>query len=181
MVRAAPRMIVFWIIGYVYFSVSFFSFWLLRQANGGDPVLILALVIGIWAGDSGAYLSGRLIGGPKLAPKTSPKKTWAGFFGSMIFCAAGLGSAMSLSLLFHTEDSVDYHLAQFSVWGRIILIGLVLGAVGQAGDLLMSRFKRRAGLKDSGHLIPGHGGLLDRIDSLLLAAPVFVFILSVLA
>lgn len=111
---------------------------------------ILALVI---ATDTGAYAAGRSIGGPKLAPRVSPSKTWAGLLGGML--AAGLVGLVSALLL-------DLP----SIWKLMILSG-ALAVIEQIGDLLESAFKRRFGMKDSSHIIPGHGGVLDRVDGLL--------------
>jgi phosphatidate cytidylyltransferase len=114
---------------------------------GRDNVLFLLLVV--WATDIAAYVVGRLVGGPRLAPSISPGKTWSGaiggFFGAILVgCAAGLAA---------------------------IPLAAGLSLVAQAGDLLESGIKRRFGVKDSGRLIPGHGGLLDRLDGVLTAAP----------
>ncbi len=125
-------------------------------------------VIAVVAGtDTGAYISGRLIGGPKLAPKISPGKTWAGLLGGMA-CAVLVSAAL--------YDKV----ALPGDFGEALAIGLILAVVSQSGDLFESWLKRKAGLKDSGHLLPGHGGLLDRVDGLLFAAPVY-FALNLLA
>lgn len=111
---------------------------------------ILALVI---ATDTGAYAAGRSIGGPKLAPRISPSKTWAGLVGGMVAAAlVGLVAALWLE--------------SASIWKLMILSG-GLAVIEQAGDLFESAFKRRFGVKDSSHIIPGHGGVLDRVDGLL--------------
>ena len=119
---------------------------------------MLFLLLVVWAGDIGAYLVGRWIGGPRLAPRISPGKTWSGAVGGLVAAvAAGLLAAHSC----RTPRS----------W-RAVVIAAVLGIVAQAGDLLESFVKRRLEVKDSGHLIPGHGGLFDRLDGVLAAAPV---------
>jgi phosphatidate cytidylyltransferase len=120
---------------------------------------MLFLVLIIWASDIGAYLVGRLVGGPKLAPWISPGKTWSGAVGGL--AASGL---------------VGFAVAR-SAGGPIaiahcVLIAVILGAASQCGDLLESALKRQFGVKDSGRSIPGHGGLLDRLDGMLTAAPV---------
>jgi phosphatidate cytidylyltransferase len=133
----------------------------LHASGERGPVLLLFLFVLIWAADSGAYFSGRAFGKRKLSPVVSPGKTWAGVGGAgvgavicALFLAAG-GAAGSASL------------------AGIIGLSLLVTAVSIGGDLWESRLKREAGVKDSGHLLPGHGGVLDRIDSLLAAAPVF--------
>jgi len=111
-----------------------------------------------WAADIGAYATGRIIGGPKLWPRISPNKTWAGFIGGLVIATfTGLGLALALPALGVT-------LVEAAV------IGLAGGAATMAGDLWESVLKRRFGVKDSGDLIPGHGGLLDRVDGLMFAA-----------
>jgi len=121
------------------------------------PVWLVVLTfLAIWATDTGALFSGRLIGGPRLAPRLSPNKTWAGSLGG-IACAALVSAGVALFL----------HSGLLAA----IAFGAILSVVGQAGDLFESMVKRRSGCKDSGGLIPGHGGVLDRIDSILFAAP----------
>lgn len=131
-----------------------------------DPVsglgLLLFVVLAVWATDTGAYAAGRSIGGPRLAPRVSPKKTWAGLIGGMV-SAALAGWAVAEAF-----DAARPGLAA--------LLGAVLAVVSQAGDLFESWVKRRYGVKDSGHLIPGHGGILDRIDGLLVAASGFALL-----
>ncbi len=113
-------------------------------------VWILALVI---ATDTGAYAAGRSIGGPKLAPRISPNKTWAGLLGGVLAAAVvGLIAGLMLNLP--------------TIWKLMILSG-GLAVIEQIGDLAESAFKRRFGMKDSSHIIPGHGGVLDRVDGLL--------------
>ena len=120
--------------------------------------VVLGIVAVVIATDTGAYFSGRTIGGPKIAPRISPSKTWAGLFGGML--AAGL-----VSFAFFYSNVGD---RAFAVMGLAALaIGAVLAVVAQAGDFLESWLKRKAGLKDSSNLIPGHGGVLDRVDGLL--------------
>ena len=126
----------------------------------GEPEMGLATTLWlftlVWAADTGAYLAGRAIGGPKLAPTISPNKTWAGFFGALI-SAAAVGWATGALL----EKTTIWPLLAFSAG---------LGAVSQCGDLLESFVKRRFHKKDTSGLIPGHGGLFDRADGLLAAA-----------
>jgi len=120
---------------------------------------VLFLLLIVWAGDIGAYLVGRWIGGPRLAPQISPGKTWSGAVGGLLVAvAAGLLAAHFLA-------------APVAPW-QPALIAVVLGIVAQAGDLLESIVKRVLAVKDSGNLIPGHGGLFDRLDGVLAAAPV---------
>ncbi len=128
---------------------------------------IMTLFAAVWATDSGAYFAGRKIGGPKLAPKISPNKTWSGLVGGAVaaFFLTGF-----LALVFDFEKPWAY-----------FIYGAVLAAVSQGGDLFESFMKRRAEVKDSGTIIPGHGGLLDRIDGVLTAAPVFLLMILLLS
>lgn len=130
----------------------------LRQPPSSGVVNVMVLLLLIWASDIGAYVIGRAIGGPKLAPSISPGKTWSGAVGGLI--GAGAVGAIAALLLAHGPFS----------W-RSTVFAVVVGAISQAGDLLESRLKRHFGVKDSGKLIPGHGGLLDRLDAVLTAAP----------
>lgn len=148
-------------IGVVYISVSVASFIDLGLRHQGF-FLLMGLLLCIWASDIGAYATGKFIGGKKLCPSISPNKTWAGLAGAMFFAGVSLSLCVTI---------FDVHLRD---WRIAFCAGLVFGAMGQAGDLLISAFKRRVGVKDTGTLIPGHGGLLDRIDSLLLVSPVYL-------
>jgi phosphatidate cytidylyltransferase len=150
--------------GLLYAGAAQFAAVLLRaDREMGFAALIFVLLV-VWATDTGGYFAGRGIGGPKLWPRVSPNKTWAGavggFAGSLVVAGgfAGLGIGRALPLLF---------------------LGAVLSVAGQLGDLFESAVKRRFGVKDSSHLIPGHGGLMDRLDGLVAAlvlAAVFGFL-----
>ena len=135
---------------------------------GMTPAIML--IAGVIGTDVGAYFAGRTFGGPKIAPKISPSKTWSGLFGGMI--GAGLLMIGIQALIYwgrlDQRDHSDIYLAYS--WQRLALTGLVLAAIAQAGDFFESWMKRRAGVKDSGRLIPGHGGLFDRTDGLIAVA-----------
>jgi phosphatidate cytidylyltransferase len=128
-----------------------------------DPLAGRANVIGlalvVWGSDIGAYVAGRLIGGPRLAPRISPGKTWAGAAGGAL--ASSLISACAAKVLV-LEANIP----------AALFLGAGLSVIGQAGDLAESAIKRRCGVKDSGRLIPGHGGLLDRLDAVMAVVPV---------
>ena len=118
--------------------------------------------------DTGAYFSGRTIGGPKIAPRISPSKTWAGLIGGMFFAALWL---MMVVGVFHWTTGYEsigelFDAARDDVAGAA-LVGAVLAVAAQAGDFFESWLKRKAGVKDSSNLIPGHGGVFDRIDGML--------------
>ncbi len=139
----------------------------LREGPAADPGWdgMLFVVLAVWASDSCAYLAGRALGGPRLAPRISPAKTWSGSLG-------GLGGAMLLGAILALLLPAPPALAVPARIAGGLLAALLLSLAAQAGDLAESAFKRRSGVKDSGRLIPGHGGLLDRLDGLLAAAPV---------
>jgi phosphatidate cytidylyltransferase len=129
--------------------------------GGNGPMVVLFLFVVIWSADSGAYFAGKLWGKTKLAPAVSPGKTWQGCAGAMI-------TALLLTLLLVWKLP-----APQPSWVLLILLTTITVAFSVLGDLFESMLKRNVGLKDSGGLIPGHGGLLDRVDSLTAAAPIF--------
>lgn len=135
--------------------------WLRQDALAGLPNILFLLLV-VWASDVGAYLAGRLFGGPRLAPRISPGKTWAGALGGLL---AAIVMGYIVAVCFAVSRGGD-------VSGQVALVAAVLGIVAQLGDLLESAIKRRFGVKDSGRLIPGHGGLFDRLDGFLTAGPV---------
>lgn len=141
--------------GIIYVVAMFFSTVTLRGETWLGLVAILFLFAVVWGADIGAYFAGRTLGGPKLAPRISPNKTWSGLIGGLIaaiLAGAGLLAAVGIPVKFP-------HL----------LIAGVLALISAAGDLFESAFKRRFGVKDSGRWIPGHGGFLDRLDGFVFA------------
>jgi phosphatidate cytidylyltransferase len=151
--------------GVVYILLSAAALlWLRVDAGAGRANVVFVLLV-VWATDIGAYLIGRLVGGIPLAPSISPAKTWSGAAGGLA-CALGVGLGAA-------QISLD------SVW-RALAVAAGLSIVAQAGDLLESGVKRHFGVKDSSRLIPGHGGLLDRLDGLLAAAPVAALLAATL-
>jgi phosphatidate cytidylyltransferase len=176
MAKTSPRPTKFMFAGGVYVTFCLSSYVFLRFGFMQGAWLALSIMLAVWASDTGAYATGRMIGGAKLCPKISPNKTWAGFGGALFFSGLMLMIMAGTGHFFDQWLKTDVGLKPKHVW-YVFFIGCFLGAVAQAGDLLISWFKRRAGLKDTGDLIPGHGGLLDRIDSLLLVSPVFLLIM----
>jgi phosphatidate cytidylyltransferase len=140
--------------GLLYFGVPAILLIWLRDVCGRETVYWLFALV--WATDTGAFVSGKMIGGPKLAPAISPKKTWAGLVGGM-FCAGLVGAAFS-------------HFSGHETVLPLVALSAGLALSAQGGDLFESWVKRRIGVKDAGSIMPGHGGLLDRVDGLLIVA-----------
>ncbi|WP_162912929.1 phosphatidate cytidylyltransferase [Rhodospirillaceae bacterium SYSU D60014] len=140
-------------LGAVYVGAPCISIlWVRSELDGGLETLLWVLAL-VWATDTGAYIAGRRIGGVKLAPRISPNKTWAGLGGGIVAAAlVGLAAALWLGTP--------------SIW-LLLGVSAALAVVEQVGDLAESAFKRRFGVKDSSDIIPGHGGVLDRVDGLL--------------
>jgi phosphatidate cytidylyltransferase len=153
----APGLTAF---GILWIALPCLAFLWLRGEDQGRATVLWLLIV-VWATDIGAYAAGRSFGGPKLAPRVSPNKTWSGLLGGAASATlVGLGTA-------------------FLLGASAVVLGLVsaaLAVVAQAGDLAESGVKRRFGVKDASSLIPGHGGLFDRVDGLLAAAPAVALI-----
>lgn len=147
--------------GLIYLAIPVCSLLYIRDSYGAAPVIWLLCLV--WASDIGAYFAGSIIGGAKLAPRLSPKKTWAGLIGGA--ASAGVVSVVAGGYFGLGEPA------------GLAGLGAGLAVWSQAGDILESGIKRRFDAKDSGHLIPGHGGVLDRIDSLVVTAPVVAALL----
>ncbi|WP_145533893.1 phosphatidate cytidylyltransferase [Yersinia thracica] len=173
LVLTYPRSAVFWrdsrllriVFGILTIVPFFWGMVALRQYgyeqnhNIGAWWLLYVMLL-VWGADSGAYMFGKLFGKHKLAPKVSPGKTWEGLIG-------GLLTSALISWLFGRYAPLDI------IPEKLLICSVVAALASVLGDLTESMFKREAGIKDSGHLIPGHGGILDRIDSLTAAVPVF--------
>lgn len=148
--------------GAIYFGIAA---WLLARL---DSYFLLAAIGTVIFTDTGAYFTGRAIGGPKIAPRISPSKTWAGLVGGMVFAALWLALIVGL---FYSTTPLGSFGALVSVASNDLvgaaLIGALLAVAAQAGDFFESWLKRKAGVKDSSNLIPGHGGVFDRIDGML--------------
>jgi phosphatidate cytidylyltransferase len=143
-----------------------------NQTGGVGPGLVTLLIVLIALSDTGAYFIGNSLGRHKLSPKISPNKTWEGAIGGVI--AAVLGMAVAWYIDTHYPSAP---LPGWSLWAYA-LTGVVLAIAGQIGDLVESMMKRDAGVKDSGKLLPGHGGILDRCDGFLFAGPMLYYLLA---
>jgi phosphatidate cytidylyltransferase len=137
--------------GLFYVTAMASSLYFLREGPWDGRAAALFFMSFVWASDAAAYFTGRGLGGPRLLPSESPNKTWSGALGAVVACAlCGLAGA-------------DIEMASFPVW---IATGIAISVVAQCGDLFESGLKRRFKVKDAGNLLPGHGGVLDRVDGL---------------
>jgi phosphatidate cytidylyltransferase len=160
-----PASIALTLMGPFYIAFTLDHLYLLRMERGPFPVYLLCGAI--FMGDSGAMLFGSLWGRHKMTPVASPNKTWEGSVGGLLFAALG---ALIVKLLLFPDLG----------FGRAVLAGVLAHAVAQVSDPLESLFKRAAGVKDASRILPGHGGVLDRIDSLLLASPFFYYFIGLI-
>jgi phosphatidate cytidylyltransferase len=167
-----------WLVGgTIYCGLAATTLMLLRDGPAG-VLPVLAVLSAVIATDIGAYFAGRAIGGPKIAPAISPSKTWAGLGGGIVGASLALGGVLALAA---RPDSASwwaggsnrlgdtYYVVVHNFGGiaGICVMGALVAVAAQSGDFFESWMKRRAGVKDSGSLIPGHGGLFDRVDGLL--------------
>jgi len=141
--------------------------------NNYNPKIILGLFILIWTNDTFAYLVGKSIGKHKLFERVSPKKTIEGFLGGAVF-AAFAGFLISK---FYIQPNPEFSSKSILIW---TIIALIVSVFGTIGDLIESKFKRIAGVKDSGSIMPGHGGILDRLDSVIFVAPIIFLFYQIL-
>ena len=139
------------------------------------PALVVFLMVCVWAGDIAALYIGKAFGKHKLAPRLSPGKTWEGSIASIIGSILAAALVVWIGDLLTARGNLVLHISE-PLWQTLVLAG-ILNIAAQLGDLLESAIKRGAGVKDSGTMLPGHGGILDRIDALLLATPVLWFAL----
>lgn len=159
----ADSALMYTLKGVLYFGWFPSYFILLRNLPRGQWAFFF-LLLSVWVFDSAAYLVGVAFGRHKLWPAISPKKSWEGLAGGLVFCCLAtwlVGLPLGLP------------------WEHCLVLGLILGLLAQAGDLVESHWKRWAGTKDSGNILPGHGGLLDRLDSFIITAPFFYYYLQV--
>ncbi|MDO6562608.1 phosphatidate cytidylyltransferase [Amphritea sp. 1_MG-2023] len=156
------------LIGLLVLTSTWMALVNLQQQPKGD-VLLLMLLLLVWGADIGAYFAGKTWGRAKLAPQVSPGKTRAGLWGGLASCAI-------ISLCFIVYLELDLLTGVY-----LLLIGMLAGLASVLGDLFESMLKRHRGIKDSSRLLPGHGGILDRIDSITSAAPVFVLCMHLLS
>lgn len=164
------------IMAFLYVILPFTLIQLLPYSNGNtfslesfDPSIILLLFILTWTFDTFAFLTGIKFGKNKILPSVSPKKSWEGFIGGLIFCTIGGWIAYDFFSGFFTLDIKT-----------IIVISLSLPFTATLGDFIESYYKRKAEVKDSGNIIPGHGGILDRMDAFMITIPVLYIIINII-
>lgn len=150
---------VYYIVGALYILLSMGLIMMIQ------PLMIVTILTIVWLNDTGAFIVGSTIGRHKMAPRISPKKSWEGFFGGLVFA---VGAALVWDVLYWKPGGEQIAFGNKIVWVGFAII-VAIGAV--VGDLIESKFKRTIDVKDSGKLIPGHGGILDRMDATLLAIP----------
>jgi phosphatidate cytidylyltransferase len=152
-----------WVAGGIPYAGALAMAPIVLRSDGEEGFLALIFIFAVvWTTDIGAYFVGRAVGGPKLMPQVSPKKTWAGALGGLL---AAVAVAIAVAKL-----------ASLTAWFALAMLAVVLSLFAQAGDLFESFLKRRFGAKDSSHLIPGHGGLMDRLDGFVTASLAAVLI-----
>lgn len=156
----------YFIFGQIFVALPFSLLNYILFIDGWQPIVLLSVFVTIWVNDTGAYLFGISLGKHRLFERISPKKSWEGFIGGAL---AALGSGYVFSLFIPQLSLVEWF-----IFSEIVVI------FGTFGDLIESLMKRTVNIKDSGNVLPGHGGLLDRFDSLILAAPVIYIYLSLL-
>ena len=161
---AATAAISSTVMGTIWIGLGLGCLLLLRDLPAHGRLAVYTLLLAVWTGDTLAYLGGRMLGRHKMAPMTSPGKTWEGF----VF---GTAATVLVAFLALYKDRHDF----LTVWQSIVL-GVVLAVVAPLGDLFESLLKRDAGVKDSGTMLGGHGGMLDRLDAFFFAAPAAYFV-----
>lgn len=157
------------LFGHIYITLPMIVASCMHQNSVYGGNILLLILVCIWSNDTGAYITGSLLGKHKLFPQLSPKKSWEGFIG---------GIAFSVLAAFLINNYTGLGVYSSSSW-MAILLGILISIFATWGDLFESMLKRNAGVKDSGHLIPGHGGILDRIDSMLFVLPLIGLTLHV--
>lgn len=159
---ALVRKLKWLLTGYVFIIFSLLGLWYVLKIQGS--IALLQILMLVWASDIGAYLLGSTLRGPKLIPSISPNKTWSGSIGGLIICTF----VSFLQNLYYTDRHGEYlHMSGESLLINTLFFGVVISLLTQCGDLIESWSKRQMNIKDSGRLIPGHGGILDRVDGLL--------------
>ena len=168
--KGKTKLVAILIVVIPFFIIQFFG---MTDSNYPEmpynPSIVLLMFTLTWTFDSFAYLVGKKIGKTKILPSISPKKSWEGFFGGFVFCI------LASSLSFFLFKEYFNHISTLSY----TLITIILPFSATTGDFIESFYKRKAGVKDSGTIIPGHGGILDRMDAFLITIPVIYIIINI--
>ena len=159
----------YYILGFIFLIFSFYTVHYLRNYEGNDYTFFLLVIITCVAADIGGYIFGKIFKGPKLT-KISPNKTYAGMFGSFLLPVIFTNLFLNNQDFLGLGNNIEMQL-------NLFIIVLLTSFISQIGDLIISIFKRRSKIKNTGKIIPGHGGILDRIDGMIFAFP-FVYILT---
>jgi phosphatidate cytidylyltransferase len=170
--RRAPGGIVASAFGVAYIGWAGAHMTLLHETSGSGPALVTILIAAVGLTDVGAFFAGVSFGKHKLAPVLSPNKTWEGAVGGFVATVVGMSIFYAIFRAFPIFHGPDWPLIAY------LIVGAVLSVLGQIGDLFESALKRSSGVKDSGSIFPGHGGVLDRCDGYLFAAPVLYYIVT---
>ena len=160
----------YYLPGFIFIILSFYSFFFLRHE--GDYRIFLLVLLTCVATDIGGYIFGKILKGPKLT-KISPNKTYAGMFGGF------LSSVILATIYFNNLSDLSLAESNGEIGIKIILIVLSISFISQVGDLVISFFKRKSKIKNTGNIIPGHGGLLDRIDGMIFAFPYTLMLMKI--
>ena len=161
-----------YLIGYIILPFVFITK-LPFGEKGYNPKIIISIFILIWTNDTFAYIVGKSMGKRKLFERVSPKKTIEGFIGGVLFAVV----ASYIISRYYFDPKEYYFKKSVAIW---MTIALIVGVFGTIGDLIESKFKRAAGVKDSGAIMPGHGGILDRLDSVIFVAPIIFLFYQIL-
>ena len=161
----------YYVPGFIFIIFSFYTFYFFR--NESDYLLFLIILTTCIATDVGGYVFGKILKGPKLT-KISPNKTYAGMFGSFVFSVITVYLFINNLSFFRLANNLE----ELEI--KIIFIVLITSLISQIGDLIISNFKRKSNVKNTGKIIPGHGGLLDRIDGMIFAFPFMFFLIKFL-
>ncbi len=173
-------------LGFFYICVSLVSLWVLWEKDYGS-LLVLFLLVVVWSGDISAYYVGKSLGRKKLAPLVSPGKTWEGAIASFVV-SVSIGAwilvsfdslhswLLSRALVLPVGSGISSSSISYFPWWFAVVAAAAVNVAAQSGDLIESAMKRSANVKDSGAVLPGHGGILDRVDALLMASPVAMLV-----
>ena len=165
----------YYLIGYIFLIISFYSVYALRNNFGDESILIFLFIIFVCIStDIGGYVFGKIFRGPKLIKTISPNKTFSGMIGGYFLSILVINIFFNYSYIIKPEDVEQ----NFNY--QIFFMVLLLSTVSQIGDIIISYFKRLSKIKDSGKIIPGHGGMLDRIDGMIFAFPIAYLIIKIL-